>query len=514
MAKYGKRSVQNAAPQIPSGGFNTSTYQPSTASLLDANGNPTFAGLMGQYQNAMAQQNSNNATLSNNMQTGWNDLASSVEGQYGQNEANIVAGYGQDINNVMGTLGNQQASGQQQIQNQWGAQAAQGAQNLTNLGMSGTTVAPTMAAGYQNQEMQNMNQFNTSQAALQAQTLAGLNSQDLAAQQQATQGMAALDTGLGEGALNSYGSMNLGGNDAALDASLLEQLGKSGGAGGGGGIPNGSASVGGLNGLNVPSMGGNSTNGAANSSPSSQGGNANTVVAAGNSLGYPTQIDQTLAGQASNPASNYQSGDNFGGLGPDAVQSEAVKISNPGAVNTREIGPSGGQYPNGAATNPSGGITPVGGGYTTTNNLQQYGSPLGSAGAAGGANPNAALNQQLMQQTAPNLRAGNPIGGQNLSNQNWGQMAPGLAGETAYTPQGVGSGPKPTATPGAGSVTSLAAPQTRSVGYGQAGKASNPWGSGSQGAPLTNPVSSQYGQASKMAANPMMAGFKGKYRMA
>ena len=509
MAKYNNRS-QNTAPTLtPQGGFAPMNYSPSNAPLLDANGNLSLAGLMGQYQNAMASQNQNNATLANNLMQGWNNLGNTVLSQYAQNEANIVQGYGQNINNVMGTLGNQQAAGQQGINDQWNAQASQGAQNLTNLGMAGTTVAPTMAAGYQNQKQQNLNQFNTAQAATQAQTLAGLNSQDLAAQQAATQGLAAMQTGLGEGALNSYGSMNLGGSDASTWANLLESLGKSGGAGGGGGIPQGSVSVPQTGQFNVPSMNTSAPSSNSTGMASMQTGSSNPLTAM-NGWGPSAPQGSTYNnGVTTVPGNSSLSNNTWGPPAPEGstfqngvtsvplAQSESVKPKYGTRAMSTFYNPVTGNYGNNPQFMSNAG---AGGGVGQVN----YMVGGGNSGAIGN-NSSTNLSNQLGQSTAPNLTAGNPLAGMNMGKVNWGAMAPGLAGETAYTPAGVGSGPQLAPAGGAGSITRASAPQTRMAG--------NPWGGSGAGAPLTNPVTSQYGQAQKMAANPMMAGFKGKYRM-
>ena len=144
----------------------------------------------------------------------------------------------------------------------------------------------------------------------------------------------------------------------------------------------------------------------------------------------------------------------------------------------------------------------------------------------------AALNASLSQSTASNLTAGNPIGG--MTGPGVAGFTPGLTGETEYNPQGTGTGPTvaPTATPLTAQAPttggqSLAAPASQQVAANQTAQtrqapAANPWGGGAaSAAPLTNPAvqknpfAQQYGQASRMAQNPNMAGFRGgKYRVA
>lgn len=140
------------------------------------------------------------------MQRFQSEYAGSYEDAKRANEKryeNILAGYGSRESDVMGALSGYGASQAADIQSS--AQAAQGSamQDLVSRGLMGTTVAPSLKAGFAGQTARSLTDLQGQLALMRAQTLGGLRGDKLAFQERRTD--AYPDPNLWTGYMSAFG---------------------------------------------------------------------------------------------------------------------------------------------------------------------------------------------------------------------------------------------------------------------------------------------------------------------
>lgn len=233
-------AAQPAVPAAPTAAtVFGNTVKPAPTQVAPTTMSPE--GFMQSYASAYNAANQANEQRYGDILGGYKDMY----GLYKAAGDQAATDYTNRLNNAMTYLNNAGAQEASDIRKGWTDQAAKGAQQLASLGMSGTTVAPTMAMGYQRESNADLSRLNERLQNQRLNTYGQYSGDVLGSKDKYTAG----GTDIMQNALNFKERRNDLLPDMGTYANLALQLGKAGyGPGAGGDGSGGAGGAGGYGG--------------------------------------------------------------------------------------------------------------------------------------------------------------------------------------------------------------------------------------------------------------------------